>query len=194
MDIKEILYAEIDKIGGKDVIRTQLSNDISDSKQIINTLLNKCSVLLNKEDHLIEDEFAMFGEALLHFLLTMAMIPAERKIVVDNIDIDILIPNSKNLKTDNEKALIIYFLKNKKEDINDTIRKISEIQNNKNNIWLVSSKDIQSKHNTFIVSSSSSSLSVYDDYAERPIYPFSEILIKINEFLKNINYTGLKIL
>ena len=135
----------------------------------------------------------MFGEALLHFLLTMAMIPAERKIVVDNIDIDILIPNSKNLKTDNEKALIIYFLKNKKENINDTIIKISEIQKNKNNIWLVSSKDIESKHNTFIVSSSSSS-SVNDDYAERPIYPFSEILIKINEFLKNINYTGLKIL
>ena len=60
----------------------------------------------------------MFGEALLHFLLTMAMIPAERKIVIDNIDIDILIPNSKNLKTDKEKALIIYFLKNKKEYIN----------------------------------------------------------------------------
>ena len=192
MDIKEILYTEIDKIGGKDVIRTQLSNDISNSKQIINTLLNKCSVSLNKEGDQIEDEYVLLGEALLHFILTMAMIPAERKIVVDNIDIDILIPNSKNLKTDNEKALVIYFLKNKKENINDTIRKISEIQNNKNNIWLVSSKDIESKHNTFIVSSSS--LSVYDDYAERPIYPFSEILIKINEFLKNINYTGLKIL
>jgi len=197
VDIKEILYTEIDKIGGKDVIRTQLSTDISNSKQIINTLLNKCSVLLNKEDDQIEDEFAMFGEALLHFLLTMAMIPAERKIVVDNIDIDILIPNSKNLKTDNEKALIIYFLKNKKENINDTIRKLSEIQKNKNNIWLVSSKDIESNHNTFVVSSSSSSsssLSVNDDYPERPIYPFSEILIKINDFLKNINYTGLKIL
>ena len=49
MDIKEILYAEIDKIGGKDVIRTQLSTDISNSKQIINTLLNKCSVSLNKD-------------------------------------------------------------------------------------------------------------------------------------------------
>ena len=73
------------------------------------------------------------------------------------------------------------------------IRKISEIQNNKNNIWLVSSKDIESNHNTFIVSSSSS-LSVNDYHAEKPIYPFSEILIKINEFLKNINYTGLKIL
>ena len=151
MDIKEILYTEIDKIGGKDVIRTQLSNDISNSKQIINTLLNKCSVSLNKEGDQIEDEYVLLGEALLHFLLTMAMIPAERKIVVDNIDIDILIPNSKNLKTDNEKALVIYFLKNKKENINDTIRKISEIQNNKNNIWLVSSKDIESNHNTFIV-------------------------------------------
>ena len=193
MDIKEILYTEIDKIGGKDVIRTQLSNDISNSKQIINTLLNKCSVSLNKEGDQIEDEYVLLGEALLHFLLTMAMIPAERKIVVDNIDIDILIPNSKNLKTDNEKALVIYFLKNKKENINDTIRKISEIQNNKNNIWLVSSKDIESNHNTFIVSSSSS-LSVNDYHAEKPIYPFSEILIKINEFLKNINYTGLKIL
>ena len=123
MDIKEILYTEIDKIGGKDVIRTQLSNDISNSKQIINTLLNKCSVSLNKEGDQIEDEYVLLGEALLHFILTMAMIPAERKIVVDNIDIDILIPNSKNLKTDNEKALVIYFLKNKKENINDTYKK-----------------------------------------------------------------------
>ncbi|MGN6623483.1 MAG: hypothetical protein ACTHKK_05020 [Candidatus Nitrosocosmicus sp.] len=190
MDIKEILYAEIDKIGGKDVIRTQLSDDISNSKLIINALLDKCAVLLNK-DNQTEDEFAMFGEALLHFLLTMAMIPAERKIVVDNIDIDILIPNSKNLKTDNEKALIIHFNKNKKENIDDVIKKISQVQKNKNNIWFVSSKGSEYGLNTFIVSSDSS-LSV-NDHIKRPNYPFSEILIKIDEFLKHINYTGLKI-
>jgi hypothetical protein len=188
VEIKEVLYAEIDNIGGKDVIRAQLSTDISNSKYIINTLLDKCAVSLNK-DNQIEDEFVLFSEALLHFLLTMAMIPAERKIVVDNIDIDILIPNSKNLKTDNEKALMIHFLKNKNEKVNDNIKKMSFVQKNKNNIWLVSSEDIESNHNTFIVTSS---LSV-NDYAERPIYPFCEILIKIDEFLKNINYTGLKI-
>jgi hypothetical protein len=131
----------------------------------------------------------MFGEALLHFLLTMAMIPAERKIVVDNVDIDILIPNSKNLKTDNEKALMIHFLKDKKENIDDTIRKISLVQKNKNNIWFVSSKGIESNHRTFVVSPSFS----LNDHVKRPIYPFSEILIRIDEFLKNINYTGLKI-
>jgi hypothetical protein len=192
VDIKEILYSEIDNIGGKDVIRGQLSTDISNSKHIINTLLDKCSFLLNKDNQVEEDEFVMFGEALLHLLLTMAMIPAERKIVVDNVNIDILIPNTKNLKTDNEKALMIHFLKDKNENINDTIKRISDIQKNKNNIWFVSSKNIKSGHDTFMVSPDS--LFVYNnDYAERRIYPFSEILIKIDEFLKNINYNGLKI-
>jgi hypothetical protein len=187
VDIKEILYAEIDKIG-KDVIRTQLSNDISNSQHIINTLLNKCSLFFNSENQ-IEDEDVLFGEALLHFLLTMAMIPAERKIVIDNIDIDILIPNVKNLKANNEKAIMIHFLKNKNENLTDTIRKLAHIQKNKNNIWLVSSKDTRLNYDNFIVSSSLSD----SNHSERPIYPFSQILIRIDEFLKSINYTGLKI-
>ena len=82
MDIKEILYAEIDKIG-KNYIRTLLSNDIYNSKTVINLLLNNCSNFLNK-DNLFEDEFVLFSEALLHFVLTMSMIPAERKISIDD--------------------------------------------------------------------------------------------------------------
>ncbi|MDP8906275.1 MAG: hypothetical protein M3M88_02000, partial [Thermoproteota archaeon] len=96
MDIKEILYNEIDNVG-KNHIRILLSNNVYNSKTIIDSLFNKCSVLLNK-DNLFEDEFTLFAEALLHFVLTMSMIPAERKINVDGIDIDILVPNSKNLK------------------------------------------------------------------------------------------------
>lgn len=192
MDVKEILYAEIDKIGGKDNIRTQLTRDISTSKSIITMLLQKCSASLNK-DNPNEDEYVLFSESLLHFLLTMAMMPAERKIVANNIDVDILIPNVKNLKADAEKAIIIHFLKNKNESISDTMEKISRIQKNKKNIWVVSSKDIALDYNTFIVSSSSS-LSAGNDYDGRFVHPFSEILIKIDEFLKSINYTGLKIL
>jgi hypothetical protein len=190
VDIKEILYTEIDNIGGKDAIRTKLSKDISNSKSIINTLLEKCSFLLNK-DNSIEDEFVLFGESLLHFLLTMAMLPAERKIVVDNIDIHILIPNIRNLKLDNDKAILIHFVKDIHENLSDTITKISTIQKNKNNIWLVSSKVLNSNLNTFIISHPSL-MPVYD-HDERSIYPFSEILVKIDEFLKKINYTGLKI-
>ena len=188
MDIKDILYNEIDKMG-KNNIRAQLSNNVYNSKSIINLLFNKCAILLNK-DNPFEDEFVLFGEALLHFLLTMAMIPAERKIIVDDIDIDILVPNSRNLKQDNEKAIIIHFIKDKKENIENTIKKISNIQKNLDNIWFVSSKHIDLKLKTFIVSPLFSH-NHNDD--SNSIYHFSEILVKIDEFLKNINYSGLKI-
>ena len=131
----------------------------------------------------------LFAEALLHFVLTMSMIPAERKISVDDVAVDILIPNSKNLKTDNDKAIIIHFFKDKDENIDETIAKLSQIQKNKNNIWIVSSKEINLNINSFIVSQ----FLLTKNYDNKFNYPFSEILIKIDEFLKNINYSGLKI-
>ena len=54
----------------------------------------------------------LFAEALLHFVLTMSMIPAEPKNKRKcNIAIDVLVPNSKNLKADSDKAIIIHFFK-----------------------------------------------------------------------------------
>ena len=188
MDIKEILYNEIDNMG-KNYIRILLSNDVYNSKTIIDSLLNKCSVLLNK-DNLFEDEFALFAEALLHFVLTMSMIPAERKINVDGIDIDILVPNSKNLEDNNDKAIIIHFHKYKKENMEETINNLSKIQKKLNNIWIVTSNNINLNVNTFIISP----LLHADKDNKGFTYPFSEILIKIDEFLKNINHSGLKII
>ncbi len=188
MDIKEILYNEIDKMG-KNYIRMLLSNNVYNSKAIIDSLLNKCSVLLDK-DNLFEDEFALFAEALLHFVLTMSMIPAERKINVDGIDIDILVPNSKYLQDNNDKAIIIHFHKYKNEDMEEIINNLSKIQKKIDNIWIVSSNNININVNTFIVSP----LLHTDKLDDGFIYPFSEILIKIDEFLKNINYSGLKII
>ncbi len=174
---------------GKNNIRFLLSNNVYNSKTIIDSLTNKCSVLLNK-DNLFEDEFALFAEALLHFVLTMSIIPAERKINLDGINIDILVPNSKNLKDNNDNAIIIHFHKYKKENIEETINNLSKIQKKLNNIWIVSSYNININVNTFIVSP----LLHTDDHNNGLTYPFSEILIKIDEFLKNINYSGLKII
>jgi hypothetical protein len=120
----------------------------------------------------------------------MSMIPAERKINVDGIDIDILVPNSKNLKDNNNNAIIIHFRKYKKENLEETINNLSKIQKKLNNIWIVSSNNINLNVNTFIVSP----VSYADKYNKGFTYPFSDILIKINEFLKDINYSGLKII
>ncbi len=196
MEIKELLYDEIDKIG-KNAIKTQLSNDISNSKSLINLLLNNCSNSLNKS-HLNEDEFVSFSEALLHFLLTVSLIPAERKISIDDTYVDILIPNSKNLKIDNHKVILIHFLKDKNENINESIKKLSLLQKNINNIWIVSSsvsflKNLNFEPPVFVVSSHFLE-KVNNDGSKKLIHPFSEILLKIDEFLKKINYRGLKIL
>jgi hypothetical protein len=188
VEIKEILYAEINKIG-KNHIRTLLSDDISNSKTVISLLLNNCTNLLNKNNPL-EDELILFAEALLHFVLTVSMIPAERKISVGDVAIDVLVPNSKNLKADNDKAILIHFFKDKDENIDESISKLSRIQKNTNNIWIVSSKKIKNLNlNTFIISQYYSNNDVIKNFN----YPFSVILIKIDEFLKNINYSGLKI-
>jgi hypothetical protein len=206
VEIKDILYDEIDKIG-KNHIRTLLTNDISNSKSIIDLILNNCSNLINK-DNIYEDEFVSFSEALLHFMLTMSMIPAERKISVDDIPVDVLVPNSKNLKMDNDNAIIIHFLKDRNENINEIITKLSSIQKNTNNIWIVSSSSPSSPSfllnnifldiHTFVVTSSLSistttTTNNNQQDSSRFIYPFSEIIIKIDEFLKKINYSGLKI-
>jgi hypothetical protein len=206
VEIKEILYEEIDKIG-KNHIRTLLTNDISNSRTIIDLILNNSSNLINK-DSIYEDEFVSFSEALLHFILTMSMIPAERKISIDDTPVDILVPNSKYLKMNNDNAIIIHFIKDKNENINETIAKLSSIQKNTNNIWIVSSSSPSSPSfllnnifldiHTFVVSSSLSistttTTNNNQQDSSRFIYPFSEIIIKIDEFLKKINYSGLKI-
>jgi hypothetical protein len=72
----------------------------------------------------------------------------------------------------------------------EMIKILSKIQKKLDNIWIVSSHYININANTFIVSPLLHTNKNDDGF----IYPFSEILIKIDEFLKNINYSGLKII
>ena len=59
----------------------------------------------------------------------------------------------------NDNAIIIHFIKDRNENINETIAKLSSIQKNTNNIWIVSSKssllnNINLDIHTFIVTPS----------------------------------------
>ncbi len=187
VDIKEILYDEIDKVG-KDQIKSLLHKDLFNSKSIIDVIFNNCLPKLNTVNK-NEDEYVSLGEALLHFLLTVAIIPSERKITINNMEVSIIIPNLKNLNSNHDDAIIIQFLKDKYTNPDDVISKLLSIQPNRRNIWLVSSKDIKKDINEFVISRSP----IKEVGGER-ILNFNEIIVKIDEFLKNINYTGFKIL
>jgi hypothetical protein len=183
LDVKIILYDALDRMD-KDNIRTLLNKDIQYSKSIINSVFKNCQSKLNAGWDI--DNYINFGEALLHFLLTVTMIPSERKITINDLEVSIIIPILKNLKSNNN-ALLIKFLDSKNNDYEDIINKLSLIQPNKKNIWLVTTSILKTEINNFVIS--------MEDFNENNcLFKFNQIIVKIDQFLKDINYTGLKIL
>ncbi|MBS3921646.1 MAG: hypothetical protein KGZ37_00680 [Nitrosarchaeum sp.] len=119
--------------------------------ELINDVLESCfdKVISIGEK---EESLAIFATGLLHYLLTNALIPSQRKIEHKGIEIDIVIPNLKTLENDPNKALIIYIPKTM--DINTIKQKLDslkKIQPNNKNIWLVLSKKLDFQDNTYII-------------------------------------------
>ncbi len=183
LDVKIILYDELNRMD-KNKIRTLLNKDIQHSKSIISSVFKNCQSKLNAQ--MDTNVYINFGEALLHFLLTVAMIPSERKITINDLEVSVIIPNLKNLKSNNN-ALLIKFIDSKNADYIDIINRLSLIQPNKKNIWLVSTSNLKTDMNKFVIS-------MEDINENNYLFNFNQIVIEIDQFLKDINYTGLKIL
>ena len=132
--------------------------------EIIDDVLENCYdkvISMGKK----EESLAILSTGLLHYLLTNALIPSQRKIKHDGIEIDIVIPNLKTLEIDVNKTLIIYIPKT--NDINIIEQKIEElekIQPISNNIWLVLSKKLDLQNKTYLVEKKNASFSkiIYD--------------------------------
>jgi hypothetical protein len=106
-----------------------------------------------------EENLAILSTGLLHYLLTNALIPSQRKIEYKGVEIDIVIPNLKTLDTDQKKTIIIYIPKTMNVDIiKQKLGNLKKIQLN-NNIWLVLSKKLDFQNKTYIVEKKNSSFS-----------------------------------
>ena len=94
--IKDILYESINELGEDYLQKNILKGNISET---INEILFKTH---NKVGNLEGDSNVNIGKlltSLLHYLLTLVLIPSQRKISKNDIDIDIVIPNLKTLET-----------------------------------------------------------------------------------------------
>ena len=158
--VKEYLFSYIEKSEKK------FQNLFSRSKigEIIDDVLDSCYdkvALMNNQ----EESLGILATGLLHYMLTNAMLTSQRKIKHHGIEIDIVIPDLKTLEKDPKKTLIICMPKSiEKNTIKERLMEIQKIQPEKQNIWLVLSKDIGFKSKTYVIQKEKSSFSniIYD--------------------------------
>jgi hypothetical protein len=166
--IKKQLYYVIREIG-KEKIQKDITSCIQSSRQYIDVIMNKSIDRLIATDQSLDYDrvIGILSEALLHYMLTISTLPSERKIRLSSeLVIDVVIPNLRNLKINPAKSIILQFIKEGSEL--DKVSKLQFIQPNRENIWVVTHKQLTDT-----------------EYKTYCIFPnsYSNIIIDIHKFL-----------
>ena len=79
-----------------------------------------------------------FAESFIHYLLTVALIPSQRKTTHAGIEIDVVIPDVTTLASSPQDVIIMTFPKaNDHQFIQKRVTELTKIQPHKDNIWFV---------------------------------------------------------
>jgi hypothetical protein len=148
--------------------------------EIIDNVLENCydkAISIGEK----EENLGILATALLHYLLTNALISSQRKIERSEIQIDIVIPDLKTLEIDPKKALIICIPRtNNKNTVEQKLNQLQKIQPVKGNIWLVITKKLDFQNKTYII--------------EKKNATFSKIIYDIAQFVNVQGQSKFKIL
>jgi hypothetical protein len=151
-DVKDILYWAIDEIG-KEKIRMEVIAEIERSVGYCNEILKKCRSNLDSD---VDDEtLGILCEALLHFMLTVSMLPSERKVNWKGADLDIVVPSLRLLNKNPIKTLVIQIIRREAELTK--IKRAESVQPHYENIWIVSARRLNIDHKNYYVGSAHSS-------------------------------------
>lgn len=169
-------------------IKQKLLNKNENSKFIIEELLKNCMNSTNGKT-LSNGEWVSLAEALMHYLLTIMVIPSQRKININGLEVGIMIPNARDIYKILEQVIIIQFCLTEDETIKNVVEKLKAIQPLHQNIWIVSYSSIDTLKplKNYVISNSKT---INSDN----VYPFSQIMIDIVQHVDRINYSGFKIL
>jgi len=140
LEIKDILYNAISEYQEKRIL-----SDIAqgESTEAISTIFNHCLSNLDKEEGNKQSTLGALAEGLTHYLLTLAMIPSQRKTSFQSVDIDVAIPDARTLSINPDDVVVIYFSKtNELDTIKENVDKLKKIQPKSDNIWLVADRPI----------------------------------------------------
>lgn len=159
--IKDLLYEQINLIS-EQKIQTEISKN--NGVDIIRHIVSNCSpkiTRLNGDQH---ENFEAFAESLMHYLLTNALIPSQRKVTPKNIEIDIVVPDVRTLVSSPKDALIIVFPKTKNVNtILESLERMEAIQPIKENIWLVQKTSLGLQYKTYEIDNACSFSNMIND-------------------------------
>lgn len=140
MELKEILYDAIKEYGEQRILSDIAQGASSDT---INIIMEYCLPSLKEIKGLEAEVNGTLAEVLLHYMLTVALIPSQRKISLDSTDIDIVVPNTKTLISTPKEAILVVFPKTRDAKvIKEQINRLQKIQPNLENIWIILDEDI----------------------------------------------------
>ena len=80
------------------------------------------------------------------------LIPSQRKISFENIELDMIIPNLEELRKNNDNAIVIFFAKTSDNmQINERIQEIKKIQKKDSNIWIISKEKMNISQSAYAI-------------------------------------------
>jgi hypothetical protein len=144
--IKDALYAKIDEIGQDQIHQLLLNKKFSELFEIIyEPVIHSISDIDEYEKH------GTLAESLTHYLFTEMLIPSQRKITFENIELDMIIPNTVELQKVDHDAIVISFIKTSNiEEITERIQELKKIQKVDTKIWIISKDHIEIPQSTYI--------------------------------------------
>jgi len=137
--IKDTLYSKINAIGQKTIHKLLLKKKYSELFELTYT---KALQSVNTEIDEIE-KMGILAESFTHYLFTEMLIPSQRKISYENIELDMIIPNLVELKKNSDNSILIFFVKSSNNNIiKQRIQAVKKIQKTDKNIWVISKDEI----------------------------------------------------
>ena len=141
MELSEILYSTISDYGEQRILSDIVQGE---SPEVIKTIFENCISNIGKNETVKPDTSGSVAEGLLHYMLTVSMIPSQRKTLFQSVQIDIAVPDTRTLGVSPQDVIVILFPKTDNVDnIKSHIEKIKKVQPNENNIWVVLENNLQ---------------------------------------------------
>jgi hypothetical protein len=138
IDAKTILYDTIAKMG-KQRIESEIISTPSNVPKTIRDIFSRTMSALQEYGHYEEKVLSDLVAALMHYLLSICLIQADRKVeFATGLTLDIVIPSAKQLKTDSKRTLLLAFPeKIDRTSIDARTSALQKVQHDKEKIWLI---------------------------------------------------------